>query len=232
MKSNLVIIPARANSKRLPNKNVKLFNGIPLITYTLKYAINICKNSEIIVCTDCPIATEISTNLDIITLGRPYEISDDYSTTSSVLKHVLITQKNKGKIYQSVTTLQVTNPLRPINLFDNSLKLFNSKIDKDSVVSVSKNKKKIGCIVDGYFETINYKSEQRSQDMNNSFYENGLIYISKPNQILENDNLFGKKILPLEVDGDFPIVDIDTLNDFLEAETLLINNINKFDHLF
>lgn len=231
MKNNLVVIPARANSKRLLNKNTKLLNGIPLITYTIRYAINFCKNSDIIVCTDCPIAKTISNNLGIMTLERPFYISNDHATTSSVLKYVLEIQQEKGCFYQSVTTLQITNPFRPANLYNDAFELFISDFHKDSVISITPNNKKIGNITNSYFESLNYQCEQRSQDINNSYFENGLIYISKPQQILEKENLFGSKILPLIVDANFPIIDIDTLEDFIEAEKILQKNRFLFDHI-
>ena len=35
----LAIIPAKKNSKRLPNKNIKLLGGKPLIAHTIEAAI-------------------------------------------------------------------------------------------------------------------------------------------------------------------------------------------------
>ena len=36
MIDRLVIIPARGNSKRIKNKNIKNFNGKPIISYSIK----------------------------------------------------------------------------------------------------------------------------------------------------------------------------------------------------
>ena len=46
MGKTIAIIPARAGSKRLPIKNIKMLNGIPLIAHSIKYALS---NSNLIV---------------------------------------------------------------------------------------------------------------------------------------------------------------------------------------
>ena len=49
---NLVIIPARGGSKRLPGKNIKLAHGKPLIQYTIDCARELFEDKDIIVSTD------------------------------------------------------------------------------------------------------------------------------------------------------------------------------------
>ena len=232
MKSNLIVIPIRANSKRLLNKNIKPFYGIPLLEFTINFALNCTENSEIVVCTDCAISREISLGYGLECIGRPALISHEFATTSSVIKHVLVEKVNaNGNNYNSVVTLQVTNPLRPNNLFHESMAVFNNAFVKDSVIGVSLNDRKIGSIDDNYFRPFNYVSGQRSQDMAKSYFENGAIYISKPQTVLNND-LFGDKILPFIHESKFVEEDIDTLEDFDKAEELLRSNLNVFRHLF
>ena len=41
MTSNVVaLIPARAGSKGIPNKNIKIINGKPLIAYSIEFALS------------------------------------------------------------------------------------------------------------------------------------------------------------------------------------------------
>jgi CMP-N-acetylneuraminic acid synthetase len=231
MNLNLIVIPLRANSKRLKSKNIRLFNGIPLLEYTINFAINCTKNTEILVCTDCEISKQIAIQYGLEVIDRPYEISHDLAKTSNVIKYVLEKKTKQNKIYNSIITLQVTNPLRPRNLFYEAIEIFNNTTMKDSVISVTSNEKKIGKIHKGYFSPLNYNLGERSQDIPKTYYENGLIYISNPNIILHTSNLFGEKIIPIIVDNKLCNADIDTLDDFESAENLLINNISYFKHL-
>ena len=38
MEKAICIIPARSGSKRVKNKNIKLFNGKPIISYAIRFA--------------------------------------------------------------------------------------------------------------------------------------------------------------------------------------------------
>ena len=231
MNPNLVIIPIRSNSKRLVNKNIKLLNGIPLLEYTINFALNCTDNTEILICTDCNISKQIASNYGLEVIDRPYEISHDLAKTSSVLQYALKKKLIHNKNYNSVITLQVTNPLRPQNLYFDSIKIFNNSIEKDSVISVTLNEKKIGKVDKSFFTPLNYILGQRSQDMPKTYYENGLIYISKPDLILQNADIFGEKIIPIINENKLCNIDIDTLNDFENAEKLLLKNFNYFNHL-
>ena len=57
---NICVIPARAGSKRIPRKNIKNFNGKPIISYSIEAAINSDCFDEIIVSTDDDEIAEIS----------------------------------------------------------------------------------------------------------------------------------------------------------------------------
>ena len=50
--TNICIIPARGGSKRIPNKNIKLFNGKPLISWVIQEALDSNCFNKIIVSTD------------------------------------------------------------------------------------------------------------------------------------------------------------------------------------
>ena len=55
--SNLIIIPARAGSVRVKNKNIRKIKNKPLVFWTIDFAKKLRKsipNLEIIVSTDCP----------------------------------------------------------------------------------------------------------------------------------------------------------------------------------
>ena len=118
--SILAIIPARKNSKRLPGKNLKIFNGFPLIYYSIMFALySGIKN--IVVSSDCDDILSYSKSLGVEVIKRPFELSKDNVPTISVLKHATEFFITKGFMIDVVVTLQPTNPLRKKDLFKSCL---------------------------------------------------------------------------------------------------------------
>jgi N-acylneuraminate cytidylyltransferase len=70
--NNVCIIPARGGSKRIPRKNIKLFLGKPIISYSIEAAISSNLFDEIMVSTDDPeiadIAKEFGANVPFFML--------------------------------------------------------------------------------------------------------------------------------------------------------------------
>lgn len=217
----IVVIPARAGSKRLPGKNVKLLNGIPLIEYSIDYALNNkILEKNIIVTTDDIEVIKIANKYDVSIINRPKHLSGDLISSLEVLKHVVENIENIDDI-DWVVLLQPTNPLRPNNLLIDALNILETK-KFDSLMTVSKNHQKFGKIINEKFVPFNYTFGQRSQDLEPLFFENGLLYISKPNLIL-NDKIIGNNAFPFIIDHPFSKVDIDTIEDFNFAEFTLNN---------
>ena len=75
MNKTLIIIPARAGSKRIKNKNIRKINGKPLIYWSIKYAKKYVKNDDIVVSSDSKIIHKISEDEKIKFLKRPKNIS-------------------------------------------------------------------------------------------------------------------------------------------------------------
>ncbi|WP_395052147.1 cytidylyltransferase domain-containing protein [Flavobacterium sp.] len=221
MKSKTIaIIPARGGSKRLPNKNMLSFGGIPLIAHSILYAKdNTHIIDEIYVSTDDEKIKEIALEFGAKVIIRPQSISGDNEPTISSLQHVLLSIEEN---VENVILLQPTNPLRTKNLLEDCYKKFID-LQSDSLFTVSKNEHKLGKIIDNIFIPFNYEIGQRSQDLEPLFNENGLLYITKAKSILE-DKIITQNAYPYLVNHIFAKVDIDTQEDFDYAEYLL----NKF----
>ena len=146
--NSLFFIPARGGSKRLPKKNIKLFNGLPLIQYSIAYA-RFCNANKIIVSTDDEEIAEIAKKCGSDILIRPPELALDNTKTSIAAKHCILSI-DKQKFNPDVfVTLQPTSPLRPENLYYDCLKIYN--FNYDSIISVSPNKHKLGKIINDIF---------------------------------------------------------------------------------
>jgi N-acylneuraminate cytidylyltransferase len=220
----IAIIPARGGSKRLPNKNILLLGGIPLIAHSILYA---QKNKSIIdeiyVSTNDEAIKKIALHYGVKVIDRPENLCGDLEPTLSALRHVL---ESIERDVENVILLQATNPLRPQNLLNEAFEVFQ-KGKYDSLFTVSGNDQKLGKIKDTKFIPFNYEIGQRSQDLEPLYFENGLLYISKAKLILPLDSARGdgkiisEKAYPYEVNHVFATVDIDTQEDLEYAEYLI-----------
>ncbi len=212
----IAIIPARGGSKRLPNKNILLLGGIPLIAHSILYA---QKNKSIIdeiyVSTNDEATKKIALHYGVKVIDRPENLSGDFEPTVSALKHVL---ESLDYEVDNVILLQPTNPLREEKLLKDAFELYQ-KQNYDSLFTVSRNHQKLGKIKDTKFISFNYEIGQRSQDLEPLYFENGLLYITKASLILKN-NIISETSYPFEVNHIFATVDIDTEEDLEYAEYL------------
>lgn len=212
----IAIIPARGGSKRLPNKNSLFLGEIPLLAHSILFAKKHDFISQVYVSTDDDAIKKIALQYGAIVINRPENLSGDFEPTVSALKHVL---QNIDIKPENVILLQATNPLRPENLLNDAFKIFQNQ-NLDSLFTVSRNHQKFGIIIDNKFIPYNYKIGQRSQDLKPLYFENGLLYISKTNLILE-DKIISENAFPLEVNHIFATIDIDIKEDLEYAEFLL-----------
>ena len=84
----IAIIPARKGSKRIKNKNIKLFNGKPIISFSIQAAIKSKIFDKIICSTDCDKIAKIAIKYGaIVPFKRSKKYSDDYTSTQSVIKY-------------------------------------------------------------------------------------------------------------------------------------------------
>lgn len=215
----IAIIPARGGSKRLPEKNIKLLDGLPLIAHSILFAkANSDIINEIYVSTDDEKIKEIAIQYGAKVIDRPVELCGDLEPTISALKHAL---QNIEPV-ENVILLQATNPFRPANLLKKAFEIFQNN-NCDSLFTVTRNHQKFGKIINDKFSPFNYKIGQRSQDLEPLYFENGLLYISKAKLILENI-IISENAFPFQINHPFATVDIDTEEDFDWATFLLKKN--------
>lgn len=215
----ITIIPARGGSKRFPGKNTHVLNGMPLICHSIEYSLKNSKISGTYISTDAEDIKAIGRVAGAEIIDRPAEFAGDHATTASAMKHAVEYLIGKGVEFDYVVLLQATNPLRPKHLLDDAIEIIE-KGENDSLFTVNRSEKKLGKIIDGKFVPWNYKFGMRSQDMDPLYYENGLLYITKKELLLE-EVIEGPTSFPMIVDHPFGEVDIDTLADFHYAEYMI-----------
>lgn len=215
----ITVIPARGGSKRFPRKNTHVLNGSPLICHSIEYSLKSLKVSGTYVSTDAEDIKAISCVAGAEIIDRPDELAGDYATSASVMKHAVEYLASKGVEFDFVILLQATNPLRPKGLLDEAIEIMESG-KYQSLFTVSRSEKKLGKIIEGKYVPWNYTFGMRSQDMDPLYYENGLLYITSKELLLQ-EIIEGQDAYPLVVDHPFGEVDIDTREDFEYAKFIL-----------
>ena len=215
----IIVIPARGGSKRLPRKNILPLAGEPLILHTINYAKQECPDFPIVVSTDDKEIKQISEDAGVAVIDRPVELAGDFVTSAAVMKHAVAHLLDNGYKFDFVILLQVTNPLRPKGLLREAFDIIKQG-NNDSLFTVNRSEKKLGKIIDGRFVPWNYEFGMRSQDMDPLYYENGLLYVTSKELLLQ-EIIEGPTAYPLIVNHPFGEVDIDTEEDFHYAEYML-----------
>ncbi|MCY1233949.1 CMP-N,N'-diacetyllegionaminic acid synthase [compost metagenome] len=205
----IAIIPARGGSKRLPGKNSMLLGGIPLVAHSILYAQADSRIDVVYVSTDDTEIKKIAMAYGAQVIDRPQHLAGDLEPTVTALKHVLESLESKP---ETIVLLQPTNPLRPKDLLQNALEIYE-KGRYESLFTVTQSHQKLGKIKEDKFIPFNYEPGQRSQDLEPLYFENGLLYICK-SELIFNDTIISEEAYPLLIDHPFGSVDIDTLEDF------------------
>ena len=221
----IAFIPARGGSKRLPGKNLKSFLGNPLLYYSIDFAKKANLFEEIVLSSDEITILSYGKQQGINAMQRPPELSGDHATTASAATFTLQqAEEASGQTFDFFVTLQPTNPLRSLKILTKALTILSTGT-YDSVITVSKNHKKFGTIDNNQFTAANYSPGQRSQDVKELYFENGMLYCTRC-ELVRKGELFGEKVYPLITDDVFGMIDIDTQFDFEVAELLY----NQYHH--
>ena len=217
----ITLIPARGGSKRFPRKNIYPLNGKPLIAHSIEYSNNNALVSGTYVSTDDADIKRVSLDFRARVIDRPDELAGDFVTSASVMQHAAQWLIDNGVEYDYIILLQATNPLRPEGMLSEAIRLIEEN-GYDSLMTVNKSELKLGKIINNQFKPWNYHYGQRSQDMEPLYYENGLLYISSKELLLEG-KIVSENMYPMVVDHIYGEVDIDTEADMKYAE-YVINN--------
>ena len=212
----VTVIPARGGSKRFPGKNLYPLCGKPLLAHSILYSRQVLPDAEIYVSTDSEEIAAVAREYGVNVIERPEELSGDLCSTDTTLQHAAIELLSLRKEFDYMILLQATNPLRPEGMMEEALQVIESG-KYDSLFSVTPLVRKLGRLVDGKFVPWNFVFGQCSQDMEPLYFENGLLYISSRDIIL-NGRIRGDSLYSLVVDHPFGFLDIDTLEDFEMVE--------------
>lgn len=214
----IALIPARGGSRGLIGKNIKNFNGIPLVGLAVLDCINAENIEEVYISTDDKKIEEIAISFGAKSLGlRPSHLASDGSLVNDTFRYMIdIISSDKNKSIEELMIAQPTSPLRIPEDIDNSINMyFNNQAD--SVISFTHQPNPISWFkaIDSnnrILSTSGHSSFSNRQDEPMLFVPNGAVYVLSKNIIFSN-SWYSKKtyayIMPKERS-----IDIDDNYDF------------------
>jgi CMP-N,N'-diacetyllegionaminic acid synthase len=220
----LVVIPARSGSKGLPDKNIKLLNGKPLIHYSIEVAQQIFNNEDICISTDSDKYIKIVEKTGLkVPFVRPETLSTDNATTQDVLLHCLDFYEQKEVFYDYILLLQPTSPFREKNHLEDILMANNEECDM--IVSVKETKANPYYVLfeenkSGLLEKSKKSEFTRRQDCPKVYEYNGSMYLIRVSSMKKKLISSFTKIKKYEMHSNYSI-DIDNQLDFDFAEFLM-----------
>jgi len=222
----LGVVPARGGSKGIPNKNLAMLAGRPLLAYTADVARTSRRLSRCIVSTDDERIAEAARSLGIdVPFLRPSELASDDTPMLPVLQHAAREIARGGAAVDVVVLLQPTSPLRRASHVDAAIDLLEST-GADSVVSVVEvphqfNPVSVMRLEHGRLRPlVDGPPITRRQDKPPVYARNGPAVLAVRTRVLETGSLYGNDCRPLIMSASESI-DIDSPEDLVLAELML-----------
>lgn len=223
---SIAIIPARGGSKRIPRKNIKLFDGKPMIAHAIIAAKACGLFEHIVVSTDDEEITAIAQEWGAETpFVRPVELADDYTATVPVIAHGIQACRNLGWTFDNVCCIYPGAPFIQVEDMSGALEnLIESGEDYcfpvtefPSAIQRAFKREEGGKMQPFYpqYETI------RTQDLEKAYYDAGQFYWGKKNAWLNNPHIHSGIGYTIP---NWRVVDIDTPDDWQRAE-IIFNSI-------
>lgn len=206
------VIPARAGSKGIPNKNIVHVNGLPLVVWSIKQALSSQYINRVIVSTDSEQIASIALDAGAEVPGlRPANIAGDTASTETALLHAYRSWIS-GDGDDAIVLLQPTSPLRLSGTIDKAIKHFVSS-EADSLFTACENHAFFWKNMNNPEALYDYQNRPRRQDIvgdDRWFRENGSIYITKASILEECNNRLGGKVAMFLM-GEDESLEIDSL---------------------
>jgi N-acylneuraminate cytidylyltransferase len=219
----IAIIPARSGSKRIKNKNLKYFNGKPLIEYALQSAIQSGVFDEIYVSSDSNEILKFAQVYGVKAIKRNQELSDDFSTISEVM-HNVVKQLDLPNSDLSICCILPSNPFIDSDNLKECISLIKHWEFIFPIIELEKSiERSIKRDADGKTHMLDPRHEfTRTQDLNKLYSDAGQFYWSRASAWLGKKSIFNSRSFGLILKK-YSSIDIDTEQDWKLAELIYKN---------
>jgi CMP-N-acetylneuraminic acid synthetase len=212
------LLPMKANSERIPNKNYRIISGKPLFAWMLEVLCDLDFVDRIIINTDAntDVFDGYLDDSKIILRKRSLDLCGDMVSMNKIIEDDISSDENN--VFLMTHT---TNPLISKETFTKAIQTFihRDKSIFDSLYSTTKFQGRF------YYEgsvAINHNPDEliRTQDLPPVFLENSCLYLFEKETFMQTKTRIGKKPI-LFITPQLESVDIDTEDDWLVASLLL-----------
>lgn len=213
-KKIIALVPVKAVSERVPGKNMRDFNGKPLLHYILNTLEQIPEIACVSVNTDSEQAAEYAVRFSKVVIHeRPLEIRGGHISMNSIIADELA--RLEGDHFLQT---HATNPLLGSDTIRNAIAAYRQGLSQyDALFSVLEHRSRF---YDGNRKPINHDPAKliNTQDLNPVFEENSCLYLfSREAFFNAGQNRLGTRPMLYPMDR-IESQDIDTEEDFLLAE--------------
>lgn len=218
MTKTIAFVPVRGGSKSIPLKNIKLFNGKPLVYWILLAANNSNYIHEIVVSTDSDEIKAVVEGFQFkktIVIDRKPLLAEDTSSTESVMLDYAINNE-----FDNIILLQATSPLTTLKHINEAFNVYTESA-ADSLISLVKTHRFLWKLQSVFVIPINYNytKRPRRQDWNGQLVENGAIYITNRGLLIDSQSRISGTIIPYLM-PEYTYYEIDEPADWIILESL------------
>ena len=220
------VVPARSQSKGIPNKNMQLLCSKPLISFTIEASIACKLIARTIVSTDSSEIAQFSQDTGAEIVNRPSELATDCAPTIAAVLHVFdkVSLNNAEEVL--IVLLQPTSPLRTTHHIEQAIDEFLQHKNAKSLISVTPSKihpyKTMKLSGTGHLLplfSVDGLSTPR-QKLPEIYAQNGAIYVCRLHDLIQFQSFYIEPCIPFRMFFNESI-DIDDIQDLKLAESLI-----------
>jgi N-acylneuraminate cytidylyltransferase len=215
----VAFIPARAGSKRIPNKNIKPFFGHPLIAYSIQSAIDAGIFDGIYVTSDSWDICKIATSYGACYIERPAEFARDDSPDAEWIYHAGV---YLGYNFLNFAIIRPTNPFRTGETIKRAWNLWDKESHMKAVEPVKQHPDKMWLIYGNKMEPYGIENLHLlpTQALKKVYVQNASL------ELITRGNGHYWAFQSFLTEG-YEGFDINTPEDFILAEELVKRGLAK-----
>jgi len=217
----LAIVPARAGSKGVPGKNVRILAGKPLLAHAIEAGLAAAEVERVVVSTDSEEIAQLARAHGAEALLRPTELATDTATDLDYLQHAI-----EHLDAELIVLLRPTTPLRDAALVDEAVRALRARADATGLRSaheLSEPPQKMLGIEDGFLVGL-FPDDPRPEYYNlprqtfpSAYHPNGYVDVLRA-ETIRGGSVYGSRVLALVT----PMaIEVDRIEDFEYLEYLV-----------